>query len=56
MPGGPEAYVATHVSGWITVWSSAAVVAANFMGDALLVNDSHSSSILYVFELIKEPF
>jgi hypothetical protein len=41
IPGGPEAYLNAHLSGWFNTLGTSAIVAANFMGDTLLVNDSH---------------
>lgn len=37
IPGGPEAYLNSHLSAWFNVWGTSAILAANFMGDALLV-------------------
>jgi len=37
IPGGPEAYLNSHLSAWFNVWGTSAILTANLMGDGLLL-------------------
>lgn len=46
--GGPEAYLSETFSGWINTLSTSALIASNFIGDAMLVCAQSISSIYII--------